>query len=81
MKDTLTTDLIEAQVALTQELFAQSIMDPIMAMNVAKKYKEPAQRASPCATLLQMILSYDTGWSMAGVPEHAQEYNRLLDVT
>lgn len=44
VKDTLTSELIDVQVGLCQELFKRSIMDPILAMNVAKRYKEPMDR-------------------------------------
>ena len=74
IKATLTTDLIEAQVEMCRELFARSIMDPVLAMNVAKKHKEPEQKileftkpvrhfVSPIAPLMMAIVPLFKPWS------------------
>ena len=44
IKDTLTPDLIEAQVAMCLDIFSSSVLDPSFAMNVAKRYKEPMDK-------------------------------------
>ena len=44
VKDTLTPTLFEAQVALAHQVFESATLDPVIAMNVAKKYVESRER-------------------------------------